>query len=233
MKNLRYTLANEMFGNKQLLKAVAFAMFVRYRTGKSSVNNFSVNMIAKAVGVHALTVGKRMESLKEAGLVSVDGCCVTFRSLVSRHNDRNVRLTKIVYKSLKTVEKSLQAILVTVLQKRKDFAKRTIRTAHDGRTPKEVKAAMKTSRKYGWGEKFVERGISYAKLAKKIGVCVKTAVEIVKFAVKRGILKKERHFESFFMPGVNGREVEGFTFTTRNWGFKVSANTYAVAKVLA
>lgn len=233
MKNLRYTLASEMFGNKELLKAVAFAMFVRYRTGKSSMGRFSINMIAKAVGVHAQTVGKRMESLRAAGLVSVEGGCVTFRSLVSRHNDRNVRLTKISYKSLKTVERSLQAILVTVLQKRKDFAKRTIRTAHDGHSSKEVKAAMKTSRKYGWGEKFVERGISYARLAGKIGVCVKTAVEIVKFAVERGILEKERHFERFFMPGVNGMEVDGFTFTTRNWGFKVSANTYAVAKVLS
>lgn len=233
MKNLRYTLANEMFGNKKLLKAVAFAMFVRYRTGKSSMGKYSINMIAGAAGVHAVTAAKRMETLTAAGLAVVKDGCVTFRSLVSKHNDRNVRLTKICYGSLKGVEKSLQAILVTVLQKRKDFAKRTIRTAHDGRTSKEVKAAMKTSRKYGWGDTFVERGFSYRSLAKKIGVCVKTAVEIVKFAVKRGILKKERHFERFFMPGVNGRKVEGFTFTTRNWGFRVSANTYAVAKVLA
>lgn len=221
-----------MFGNKELLKAVAFAMFVRYRMGKSTIGKFTVNMIAKAVGVHAQTVNKRLDALKTADLVSVADGCVSFRSLVSKHNGRNVKLTKICYKSLKDVERSLQSILVTVLQKRKDFAKRTIRTAHDGRTSKKVKSAMKVSRKYGWGARFVEGGISYKGLAKRIGVCVKTAVEIVKFAVERGILKKERHFEATFMPGVNGMKVDGFTFTTRNWGFKVSANTYAVAKVL-
>lgn len=222
-----------MFGNKELLKAIAFSMYVRHNLNKSSVRNYSVNRIAAATGIHACTVKKRMSTLSEMGLVTISDGRAVFRSLVSKHIKRNIRLTKICYKSLKTVERSLQAILVALLQLRKEFVKRVIRTAHDGRSPQKVKAAQKLSRKHGWTNKFAEKGMSYANIARKIGVCVKSAVEIVKFAVERRILKKTTHFETTYMPGVRRREVDGYLFTTRNYAFNVSANTYSVAKVMA
>ena len=232
-KFLRLTLASEMFGNKDLLKAIAFSMFVRHHLGKNIIKNYSVNRIAVATGIHACTVKKRMDTLSEVGLVVISDGRASFCSIVSKHIKRNVRLTKICYKSLKTVEKSLQAILIAILQLRKEFAKRVIRTARDGRSPKEIKTAQKLSRRHGWANKYAEKGMSYANIARKIGISVKTAVEIVKFAVKRRILTKFTHFEATYMPGVRRREVDGYLFTTRNYAFNVSANTYSVAKVMA
>lgn len=54
------------------------------------------------------------------------------RGRVSKHPKRNIRLAKIAYGKVKDIERSLQAILVAVMQIRKDFAKRTILTAHNG-----------------------------------------------------------------------------------------------------
>lgn len=232
-KFLRQSLASDMFGNKELLKAIAFSMFVRHTLNKSTIKNYSVNQIVAATGIHACTVKKRMGTLSEMGLVIISDNRAVFRSLVSKHTKRNIRITKICYKSLKTVEKSLQAILVALLQLRKEFVKRVIRTARNGRSPKQVKAAQKLSRKHGLPNTYTERGMSYKNIARKLNVSVKSAVEIVKFAVKRRILTKFTHFEATFMPGVRRREVDGYLFTTRNYAFNVSANTYSVAKVMA
>lgn len=138
------------------------------------------------------------------------------------------------YTSLKSVEYSLQSILVAQIQLRKDFAKQTIRNAHGASHDyKVVKAARDAARKFGYGFEYVERGLSYKKIAKKIGVCVKTACEIVKFAVKNAVLCKTTHSICTYLPSVHGMEVEGYTFTTRNYGYKVLANCYSVAPSLA
>ena len=158
------------------------------------------------------------------------------RSIVSKHAKRNVKLgeRKVEYSSLKSVEYSLQAILVVVIQSRKDFAQRTIRNAHGASHDyKVVNAARYAARKFGFGFEYVEKGLSYKTIAKKLGVSIKTAVEIVKFAVKRTILKKTKHFISDYLPKVNFMEVSGYNFTTRNYGYKVMANTYSVSPSLA
>lgn len=228
-KNLRYRLALEMFGSNNLLKAVAMSLLVRKRTNTNIVKDFTINKLASITGMHATTVKKRLHTLKEYGLASYHGKNLVFRSLVSKHKQRNIRLAKIAYGKVKDIERSLQAILVAIIQMRKDFAKRTILTAHNGRNAKQVKRAQKLSRRYKWGFDYVERGLGYKKIAKTLGVCKATATKIVNYAIGRSILKKQTHYEYTFMPGVNYRYVEGFTFTTKNYGFVVKANTYEVA----
>ena len=138
------------------------------------------------------------------------------------------------YTSLKSVEYSLQAILLVQIQLRKDFAKQTIRNAHGASHDfKVVKAARDAARKFGYGFEYIERGLSYRTIAKKIGVSIKSAVEIVKFAAKRTFLKKITHSIPTYLPSVCGMEVYGYTFTTRNYGYKVLANCYSVAPSLA
>lgn len=232
-KNLRYRFALEMFGSNKLLKAIAMSLLVRKRTNTNIVKNFTYNKLAKITGMHPDTIKKRLRTLKDYDLVSFSGKNLMFRSLVSRHKMRNIRLAKIAYNKIKDVERSLQAILVATIQLRKDFVKRTIRTAHNGRNPKQVKAAQKLSRRYKWGHDYVERGLGYKKIAKTLGCCKATATKIVKFAVNRSLLKKETHYEYTHLPYINfhnpNRE---YTFTTRNYGFKVKANTYEVAPCL-
>lgn len=231
-KNIRYRFALEMFGNGRLLKAIAMSLLVRHRTNTNIIKDFTVNKLVVITGMHPTTIKKRLHTLKEDGLVSYCGKNLVFRSLVSRHKKRNIRLAKIAYGNVKNIERSLQAILVAVIQLRKEFAKRTIRNAHHGCNAKDIKAAQKTARRYKWGNEYVEHGLGYKKIAKTLNCCKATATKIVNFAIGRSILKKQTHYEYTFMPGVNHRFVDGYTFTTKNYAFVVKANTYEVAPCL-
>lgn len=235
-KNLRHRLVVEMFGNKELLKAIAMFLLLRKRLGGSVIKNYSINKLVSITGAHASTIKKRIRVLSQHGLVSVVGKSLRLCSIVSKHAKRNVKLgeRKVKYTSLKSVEYSLQAILVAQIQLTKDFAKRTIRNAHGASHDyKVVKAARDAARKFGYGFEYVEKGLSYKTIAKKLGVCVKSAVEIVKFAEIRTILKKTTHFIPQHLPSVGYMEVYGYQFTTRNYGYNVLANTYSVAPSLA
>lgn len=221
-----------MFGSNKLLKAIAMSLLVRHRASTNIIKDFTVNKLASITGMHATTVKKRLHTLKEYELITYQGKNLVFRSLVSRHQKRNIRLAKMACTTVKSIERSLQAILVAVIQLRKEFAKRTIRNAHHGYDAKNIKAAQKTARKYKWGNEYKEYGLGYEKIAKIMNCCKATATKIVNFAVKRSILKKQTHYESTFLPCVNYRYVEGYTFTTKNYGFVVKANTYEVAPCL-
>lgn len=225
-----------MFGNKELLKAIAMFLLIRKRLGSSILKDYSVNKLVNLLGAHSRTIKKRMHVLAQYGLVTIVGKTLMLRSVVSKHAKRNVKLgeRKMEYSSLKSVEYSLQAILVVVVQSRKDFAKRTIRNAHgDSHDFNVVKAARDAARKFGYGFEYKENGLSYKTIARRLGVSIKTACEIVKFAVKRTILKKTTHSIATYMQSVCGMEVYGYTFTTRNYGYKVLANSYSVAPCLA
>ncbi len=225
-----------MFGNKELLKAIALLLLIRKRLGSNIVKNFSVNKLVGITGVHAHTIRKRMRVLSEYGLAVMEGQTLVLRSIVSKHTRRNVKLgeRKMDYSSLKGIEYSLQAILVVTIQNRKEFAKQTIRNAHGGsRDYKTVKAARSAARKFGYGDEYVEKGLSYRTIARRLGVCIKTAVEVVKFGVKRAFFTKATRFLSTYMPSVCGRDIFGYTFTTRNYAYVVLANTYTVAPCLS
>ena len=225
-----------MFNNKELLKAIAMCLLIRKKLGSNVLKNYSINKLVNLLGAHARTIKKRIRVLSQYGLLTIEGKALVLRSIVSNHAKRNVKLgeRKVEYSSLKSVEYSLQAILVVVIQSRKDFAQRTIRNAHGASHDyKVVKAARDAARKFGYGFEYKENGLSYKTIARRLGVSVKTAVEIVKFAVKRTILKKTTHSIATYMQSVCGMEVYGYTFTTRNYGYKVLANSYSVAPCLA
>lgn len=225
-----------MFGNKELLKAIAMFLLIRKRLGSNILKNYSINKLVNLLGAHARTIKNRMHVLAQYGLVTIVGKTLMLRSVVSKHAKRNIKLgeRKMEYSSLKSVEYSLQAILVAVVQSRKDFAKRTIRNAHGASHDfNVVKAARDAARKFGYGFEYKENGLSYKTIARRLGVSIKTAVEIVKFAVKRTILKKTTNSIATYMQSVCGMEVYGYTFTTRNYGYKVLANSYSVAPCLA
>ena len=128
----------------------------------------------------------------------------------------------------------MRIILVRVVQSRKDCAEGAGGDGHGASHDFNViKAARDAARKFGYGFEYKENGLSYKTIARRLGVSVKTAVEIVKFAVKRTILKKTTHSIATYMQSVCGMEVYGYTFTTRNYGYKVLANSYSVAPCLA
>ena len=44
-----------MFGNKELLKAIAMFLLIRKRLGSSILKDYSINKLVKLLGVHAST----------------------------------------------------------------------------------------------------------------------------------------------------------------------------------
>lgn len=221
-----------MFGSKKLLKSIAMLLLIRKKTnGKDRFRKFKYNHLVEITGMHPNTIKERMHTLVEYGLAIFNEDTLMLRSITSRHAKRNIRLSKFNYENVKSVEISLRSLLIVILQNRKNFCQRAIRNSNNGRSAKRIKSARMVSRKYGFGKEYVERGLSYRTIARKIGVCVKTVIETVKFGVKRHFFKKETHFIPTFMPCVNKREVFGYTFTTRNYGFVVQSNTYKVAPV--
>lgn len=234
-KNIRFRLAKQMFRSSKLLKAIAMLLLIRKRSNSNIIKNFTINKIAVITGMHASTVKRRLRTLGEYGLVAYCGKSISFRSVTSKHKERNINITKTAYGKIKDVERSLQAILAAIIQLRKDFVKRTILTAHNGRNAKQVKSARKLSRRYRWGNQYVERGLGYEKIAKTIGCCKATAVKIIKFAENSEILRKKKNYKWFFMKGVNYLNMRnyGYTFTTKHYACVVMANTYSVAPCIA
>ena len=230
-KSIRYRWIQQMFGSQRLLKAIAMLLLVRKRKG-TTISHFSYNKLHDITGMHATTIRKNIDTLKEVGLIMMDKSgALTFRSIISRHSRRNARLSKIDFSNIKTIVRSLQAILFVNIQLRKDYAKRVIRKAHNGRNPKQVKAAQKLSRRYGWAHDYNEKGLSYEGIAKRMRVCKQTAEKIVNFAVSRKMVQKFCHYTYTYMKGIWYHYLEGYTYTTRNYAVKVQANTYEPAKV--
>lgn len=228
MKYIRRTLVQDTFRNIQLLKALAMVYFIKHKIKSSNIRRWSINFIHELTGLHATTIRKRLQTLKAYGLILIEGENIIFRSTVSKHNDRNVNIGRMDFTSVMSVQKSLQALQIVLIQLRKDYCKHTIRTAKHGKSFTKVKAAKAACRRYGFGEIYREFGLSYATMAKKIGNSVQTIFNTVKFGVKKKYFSKENHFVSTKMKGVNYTEIDGYTFTTADYGFKVAANTYTV-----
>ena len=128
---------------------------------------------------------------------------------------------------------TLRSFLFLLIISCKEFVKRIIRITKESKDYNQVKEALKNCNRYAQRNElqeliYRELGISYLKIAEKLGFCKRTAQTIVAFAVKKGWCHKHTHFEWVHMPGVNYMYVEGFTFTTANYGFIVLANTYTL-----
>ena len=228
MKYIRRSLIIECFGDKELLKALAMAYLIKHRTKSSNIRHYSINLIHSITGIHAVTIRKRLQILNEYGLILIEKDNLIIRSTVSRHSKRNMNIGRMDFASVKTVERSLQALQVVFMQQRKDFCKHTIHNAHHGFNQKKIKAARKACRKYGYGDKYAEHGLSYATMARKLGLSVTTVFNIVKQGIRRKYFKKLTHFAWTILKGVCGMDIQGYTFTTKNYGFQVQANTYRV-----
>ena len=76
---------------------------------------------------------------------------------------------------------------------------------------------------------YKECGISYKRFAEQIGCCVRTAIDVIGYAIKKKWAKKENHSKQFYAPLVCKHEVEGFTFSMKNNLYIVSANTYTLS----
>lgn len=225
-----------MYRNKELVKAIAFAVYVKSKVTSSTVTHYTVNRLHSITGVCASAIEKRLHVLKEYGLIEFTGKgdrCLVFKKISSKCNSRNIELREVDMTSPREIEKSLRAMLVVGIQIRKDYASRLIRLCHDGKNYKEVRKGQSGCKEYGYNGEYIENGLSYEGIARRLGVSVKTAFETVKYAIGHHYLRKHRNIVQFFVRGIGkiGTKLLQFAqncfFTQNNW-YKVYANTYSI-----
>lgn len=244
---IRRKLLNQMYRNPQLRKAVAFSIFVKSRTKSSTVHHWSVNKLHDITGVSAGAIRKRLAILRKLELIEEVGNkkrCLVFLSLKSHTSHRNAyipttdfisntNLKKNAYaQEVKNIEKLLSVAIVIEIQKHKEYAKQMIQQSKHPKNLEELKVAKKACNRFGYGEKFQDNGISYSCIAKKLGSSLKTAFDIVKFAVEKEILTKTRNTRKRIFSNINYIQdmiKTNYTYIKNNIIYKVYANSYRFA----
>lgn len=237
---IRRKIMNEIKGKPMLQKALSFCLYLKHCAGRSSmVLNCSTNKLHTITKVSATTIKKLMPIIEAQGWVIYQGknkrhLCIS--NLSSQKKERNINVDKFSFKDYKITYKSLRAFLALMIQAKKDYIKRLLQTKANPRNGKEYMAAKrKVKRLVRRGildslyQTYKECGISYKRFAEQIGCCVRTAIDVIGYAIKKKWAKKENHSKQFYAPLVCKHEVEGFTFSMKNNLYIVSANTYTLS----
>lgn len=235
--HIRRTTLLQIIGDKAAQKAVSLLLLLKSRLGKtSSIKNASLNKIAGISGCHPNTIKRYLSLWVEMELVEWQGKnkdILVVKKLHSKNKKKNVCIEKLDYSTFKDLLHTMRALLFLVLQSHKSFIKRLIRVATNPKRGEDFKRARKLSESYAVREngelKYKEHGFSFKKISEKLGYCTKTAQKIVKTAINRHWCNKTRNYERQLLPNVCGMYVEGYTFTTRNYGYRVYANTYELS----
>lgn len=234
-----------MYRNSQLRKAIAFSLFVKTHARNSIVKNWSINKLHDITGISANAIKDRLLVLKEMDLIEETGLNnkhLVFKSLHSHTAHRNVVIPEIAFKpntnlkknayaqKIKNIENVLTAMLLVEIQRRKDFAKQMIQKRSNPSSKKEYKEAAKTCNRFGYGKKFIDKGISYKYMAAKIGMSVCKSIQIVKLAVNCNILRRIRNICKRIAICSKYTEdmLTNYTYSYRNHIYKNYANKYVV-----
>lgn len=228
---------NECKGNPQLQKAVAIAIYMKFKLGRSSMmRNYTINKLHNATNISAATIKKYLPILVNRGLVRFDGKNnqhLIVCNISSHTKDRNICIDKFVFDSFKSVYYSLRSFLALIIQSHKDFIKRTIQIATDPQKGQDCLAARKLVKRLvkqgvlnGMYERYKEFGLGFKRIAKETGNCVRTAQRIMKFAIENNWVCKHKNAIQILAKNVCYRDIDGFTFSTRNNIYKICANTY-------
>ena len=239
MKSIRRNIFYCIYNDKNIVKALALAVFVKHRIKSSTITNFTIDKLHKLTGLHATTIKKRLKTLKELGLISRTGNNeehLVFNSISSHNKFRNVDISKAIFDTIKDIEKSLLTFIVVEIQKRKNFVKQILNLVQKARNYKEGKAARRKCRVFGLQGEYKEYGISYKRIAKEMCVSVAKAVSIIRYAVENQFLNKTHNQKQVFCLGVASMakyELNiGGTFYTKDNIYKIYANTYTLGSRL-
>lgn len=239
---IRRRFLNEIIGKVRPQKVLSAAIALKKALGqKSEIRDWNCNKVCKIIKISPNTFKKLLPELVNAGYVKYRGKnnrILVVSKLYSSTVDRNVSIDffdfgKKGIVSYKEVYRSLRAFLAMYLQHKKNFIKRTIQSCKRPKGLGEFKAARRKVKRLMNGgilrsmqDAYREWGISYRKIAEQTGNCVRTAQEIVKYAVAHRWMKKKVRVVRKFLPCVNYLPIKGYTFTTAHFGYILKANTY-------
>lgn len=201
---------NKAFKGKTLcsddIKSLALSLFM-LNSQKSTLSGFSYNKLHNITGLHITTLKKRVKYLIKEGYAFIVNNTITFKSLKSRHENRNINLSTLEKNlndrngsiTVKDYEQILNAILVTLPIRQKDFCRNLIEKRNNPKSFKELKQLKKESRKFGYESitSYNEFGISYDTLALKTKTSRGTAFKYIKYAVDNNMISKQSNKHKF------------------------------------
>ena len=197
--------------------------------------DFSFNKLHNMTGLHYVTLRKRMATLEGMSLIMRHGKDKRNLSFlrVHRSNDRNnITFSDEELKSVKDYEDALLSITIVETQRHKEYVRKLINTIKHSHNYADVKkACRKVNGEYEGVREYVDNGISYRYLSKKMGASLQKAFQVVRFAVEKKFVELKKNFEQIFSRGVNyylDKMNSVFTFSTKNNIYMVKANTYRV-----
>lgn len=197
--------------------------------------DFSFNKLHNMTGLHYVTLRKRMATLEGMSLIMRHGKDKRNLSFlrVHRSNDRNnIIFPDEELKSVKDYEDALLSITIVETQRHKEYVRKLINTIKHSHNYADVKKAYrKVNGEHEGVREYVDNGISYRYLSKKMGVSLQKAFQVVRFAVEKKFVELKKNFEQIFSRGVNyylDKMNSVFTFSTKNNIYMVKANTYRV-----
>lgn len=235
---LKRKIFHECIGNPRIQKAVSIAVLLKIRLGRvSTMHNWSVNKIHELTGISATTINKYLPLMKSIGLVCTEGRNnghLVVKRLSSKRQGRNIDISKFDFSSFKDIYNCLRAFLALAIQARKEFVRRALHASQNPSSPGELKRARSKLRRLvkngvisGMDAKFEDHGISRARIARETGNCLRTAHNIIEFAINKKWWKKENHEIRVLLSGIAYRDTgELFTYTTKNYLVISLANTY-------
>lgn len=242
VKNIRIDLLGAMSGNLLLVKAIAMAIFVKNHLKDARVTHYTPNRLRDLIGkhqrpLHHTTVTKYVDELLRADLARVEGADLVLCSLSDRRGKFNLSLGDTSGLTISELENHLLTAQVMLILKRKEFVKRTIETATNPKRTKDgyqdFKQARRRCRQYGYTREFHDHGLSYRTIARRLGISLQKAEEVIRYATTCGLLVKHTHQQQLFAYGIGAaakyiNESRSTTFSTKNNSYIVYANTYTM-----
>lgn len=178
------------------------------------------------------TIRKYLDVLEKMSLIEKKGKDLFIKKMSSDAKHRNFCISNFNIDKNKNVFNQLRDLLFLIIQAKKDFIHSLLRLRQNPKRGTDFKKVRRLCKKCcgNPNAEYKEYGISYNRIAKKIGCSVKTAMKVVKDATKRKWCKKKNNCEIVRMDGVNYRDVPGFSFTSLNYGIILRANTYTLSR---
>ena len=223
-------------------KALALYIYVKNKYPTSTITNFTYKQFTKETGLCYTALKKRIKTLDGLELlqrVGKDNRHLLFKSCKKRHF--NVNIGKIDLTSLRTIEDSLCALYIVLVQQRKEYVRQLLATYNYWRNsdkkyiPKSVnfKRLDKFVRKRGYDDiYFTDNGLSYFYLANKLHVSYTRVSNSIKTGERQGMFTKRTHIHVLKRPKVNGHFDYKFmpkaknSYATDKGIYIIYANTY-------
>lgn len=239
--------------NSELKKAIAALLFVKRFHG-SVIKQFSINKFAKILKIHHTTAAKYFLLLKKEKFIELINTKKGYKNLLlkrvqSHSKFKNVNLENIIWDNVKTIARSLDAIIICLIQNSKDFQHFVRKTAFDpddNINIKIIKFCRRICKKRGWTDaNFNDDGISISFLSLALGCHTQKVNSIIKFAQKYNFLVKANQCCWVACEDAPLRVLCGIDFVyakefekinnqgeiIKTWfGYKVKANKYSLTQ---